>query len=129
MQREIDPRVRQFGEYLEERIAEQGKRPYSEREDIERMLGVYDVARRIYREIFQLDDSKRTNEIYKTLIREMDLSVRTRAVLQKSGETNLGELVEKTEGDLRAMKNFGQTSLAEIKALLNEKGLFLKADS
>ena len=61
MDGEIDPRVRQFGEYLEERIAEQGKRPYSEREDIERMLGVYDVARRIYREIFQLDDSERTN--------------------------------------------------------------------
>ena len=77
------------------------------------MLGVYDVARRIYREIFQLDDSE------KTLIREMDLSMRTRAILKNSGVTNLGELVEKTEGDLLTMKNFEQTSLNEIKALLN----------
>ena len=86
------------------------------------MLGVYDVARRIYREIFQLDDSE------KTLIREMDLSMRTRAILKNSGVTNLGELVEKTEGDLLTMKNFEQTSLNEIKALLNERGLSLKTD-
>jgi DNA-directed RNA polymerase subunit alpha len=38
---------------------------------------------------------------------------------------SLGDLIERTEEDLLSYKNFGETSLAEIKALLESKGLRL----
>ena len=38
----------------------------------------------------------------------------------------LGDLIEKTEAELLAAKNFGQTSLNEIKQRLEEHGLRLK---
>jgi DNA-directed RNA polymerase subunit alpha len=39
--------------------------------------------------------------------------------------TNLGELCQKTEMELLSYKNFGETSLREIKQLLGSKGLSL----
>ena len=45
----------------------------------------------------------------------MDLSVRARKVLQRSGVTNLGELVKKTEGELVAIKNCVKSTLTEMK--------------
>jgi len=58
----------------------------------------------------------------------MDLSVRARKVLQRSGVTNLGELVKKTEGELVAIKNCVKSTLTEIKRQLAERGLSLKTD-
>lgn len=54
-------------------------------------------------------------ELYdKTLslpIEEMDLSVRALNCLKKSGIETLGKLIENTEGDLLAIRNFGERSL------------------
>ncbi len=60
-----------------------------------------------------------------TPLSEYELSVRARNCLKKMNIRTLGELVELSEAELLAYKNFGETSLAEIKQLLDRKGLRL----
>ena len=59
-------------------------------------------------------------------VSELDLSVRARKCLQRLGVNTLGDLVQHSEAELMATKNFGQTSLDEIQQLLVEKGLSLR---
>jgi DNA-directed RNA polymerase subunit alpha len=59
-------------------------------------------------------------------VAEMELSVRSRKCLQRLGVQTIGELTRISEPELLAAKNFGQTSLAEIKRRLNEMGLSLR---
>ena len=59
-------------------------------------------------------------------VAELELSVRARRCLQRLGVVSIGELVNCTEAELTAMKNFGQTSLAEIKRQLANLGLGLR---
>jgi DNA-directed RNA polymerase subunit alpha len=58
-------------------------------------------------------------------VAELELSVRSRKCLQRLGISSLGELVQRSEPELLSIKNFGQTSLSEIKRRLNEVGLKL----
>ena len=51
--------------------------------------------------------------------------MRSRNCLQKMGVMTLGDLTEATEQELLASKNFGETSLVEIKEMLSSKGLEL----
>lgn len=60
-------------------------------------------------------------------ISELELSVRSRKCLQRLGISTLGELALRTESELLATKNFGQTSLNEIKQQLETFGLSLRA--
>lgn len=60
-----------------------------------------------------------------TPIADFELSVRARNCLKKMNIRNLGELIKLSEPELMAYKNFGETSLNEIKALLARKGLRL----
>jgi len=46
--------------------------------------------------------------------------------LQRLGVTTLGELTQRSEAELLAIKNFGQTSLNEIKRQLGAHGLTLR---
>jgi len=59
-------------------------------------------------------------------VNELDFSVRSRKALQRLGITTVGELATRTEAELLGVKNFGQTSLSEIKQRLNEQGLDLR---
>jgi DNA-directed RNA polymerase subunit alpha len=59
-------------------------------------------------------------------ITDLELSVRSRKCMQRLNIESIGELVEKTEAELLAIKNFGQTSLNELKAKLAELDLGLK---
>jgi DNA-directed RNA polymerase subunit alpha len=59
-------------------------------------------------------------------ISDLELSIRARRCMQKLNVESLSELVEKSEAELLAIKNFGQTSLNEIKAKLGELGLSLR---
>ena len=61
-----------------------------------------------------------------TPVADMELSVRSRKALDRLGVATLGELASKTEADLLTCKNFGQTSLNEIKQRLSEYGLELR---
>ena len=58
-------------------------------------------------------------------VSDFELSVRSRNCLQKMGIMTLGDLCETTEQDLLASKNFGETSLVEIREMLTSKGLEL----
>lgn len=53
-----------------------------------------------------------------TPIDDLDLSVRSRHCLDSEGIETVGDLVQRTEADLLKVRNFGQTSLAEIKKKL-----------
>lgn len=58
-------------------------------------------------------------------INDFELSVRSRNCLAKMNIRTLGDLVKKTEAELLGYKNFGETSLTEIKEILKIKGLHL----
>ncbi len=59
-------------------------------------------------------------------IEDLDLTVRSYNCLKREGVTTVGELIEKTEEDLLEIRNFGQKSIDEVKAKLEELGLSLK---
>jgi DNA-directed RNA polymerase subunit alpha len=59
-------------------------------------------------------------------IEDMDLTVRSYNCLKREGVTTVGELVQKTEDDLLEIRNFGQKSIDEVKAKLDEMGLGLR---
>jgi DNA-directed RNA polymerase subunit alpha len=59
-------------------------------------------------------------------VNELEFSVRSRKALQRLGISSVGELATRTEAELLGVKNFGQTSLLEIKERLTELGLGLR---
>ncbi len=61
-----------------------------------------------------------------TPIAEIDFSIRARRALESLGIETLGDLASKTEPELLACKNFGQTSLNEVQQRLAEYGLQLR---
>jgi DNA-directed RNA polymerase subunit alpha len=67
----------------------------------------------------------RKNQILETPISDFELSVRSRNCLRKMNIRTLGDLLNITEAELLSYKNFGETSLREIKAVLESKGLRL----
>jgi DNA-directed RNA polymerase subunit alpha len=67
----------------------------------------------------------RLNQILRIPITDFELSVRARNCLNKMNILTLGDLVKQTEMELLAYKNFGETSLNEIKEILASKGLRL----
>ncbi|MCS6865108.1 MAG: DNA-directed RNA polymerase subunit alpha C-terminal domain-containing protein [Gemmataceae bacterium] len=56
-------------------------------------------------------------------ITDFELSVRSRNCLKRMNIKTLGDLTRVTESQLLASKNFGETSLEEIRAIMNSKGL------
>ena len=74
------------------------------------------------------DDDRRNrggNIVMDVPISDFELSVRSRNCLKKMDIKSLGDLLRVTEQELLSFKNFGETSLNEIKALLQSKGLRL----
>lgn len=56
-------------------------------------------------------------------VAELELSVRSANCLQNAGIKYIGELVQRSEGEMLKTKNFGRKSLNEIKEILHEMGL------
>ena len=67
----------------------------------------------------------RKMQILETPLSDFELSVRSRNCLKKMNLNTLGDLLRTTEAELLAFKNFGETSLREIKVILDSKGLQL----
>ena len=65
----------------------------------------------------------RMGQVLSIPVTDFELSVRSRNCLQKMGIMTLGDLCRCTEQELLASKNFGETSLVEIKEMLATKGL------
>ena len=57
---------------------------------------------------------------------ELELSVRSRKALDLLAINTIGDLVARTEAELLGIKNFGTTSLVEIKDRLTQHGLSLR---
>jgi DNA-directed RNA polymerase subunit alpha len=57
---------------------------------------------------------------------ELQLSVRAQKCLRKLNLRTLGDLTQKTEAELLGVKNFGVTSLNEIKKAIMGIGLSLR---
>jgi DNA-directed RNA polymerase subunit alpha len=74
----------------------------------------------------EIEKSKdRQSKVLETPISDFELSVRSRNCLKKMNINSLGDLLKTTEAELLAYKNFGETSLSEIKHMLDSKGLRL----
>lgn len=58
-------------------------------------------------------------------IAQFELSVRSRNCLQKMGILTLGDLTKVSEIELLNSKNFGETSLVEIREVMSAKGLMV----
>jgi DNA-directed RNA polymerase subunit alpha len=67
----------------------------------------------------------RKNQILETPISDFELSVRSRNCLRKMNIRTVGDLLNITEAELLSYKNFGETSLREIKVILEQKSLHL----
>ncbi len=61
-------------------------------------------------------------------ISDLNLSVRARKCMTRLGLTTIGELVRKSADDLLECKNFGVTSLTEIREKLTEFGIKLRGE-
>src|SRR5204862_2061084 len=81
------------------------------------------------RNMFYDEDAQRRrdrlSQVLGIPVTDFELSVRSRNCLQKMGVMTLGDLARTSEAELLASKNFGETSLVEIREMLHSKGLEL----
>ena len=71
------------------------------------------------------EEKEKLNENLFRPVSDLELSVRSANCLQNANIVLIGELVQKTDSEMLKTKNFGRKSLNEIKAILEEMGLFL----
>jgi DNA-directed RNA polymerase subunit alpha len=79
------------------------------------------------REAFALA-SEQTSSANRTLLKrvnELDLSMRIINYLENDDIVYIGDLVQKTDGEILRIPNFGRKALREIKELLAQMGLRL----
>ncbi|WP_350340637.1 DNA-directed RNA polymerase subunit alpha [Candidatus Solincola tengchongensis] len=60
-------------------------------------------------------------------IEDLELPVRVLNCLHRGGINTVGQLIEKTEEDLLALRSFGARSIEDVKEQLRKRGLSLKA--
>ena len=65
----------------------------------------------------------RLKELFNRSVDELELSVRSSNCLKASNIKTLGELVQKTEGEMIKFRNFGRKSLNEISEILARHGM------
>ncbi|MBL4884541.1 MAG: DNA-directed RNA polymerase subunit alpha, partial [Planctomycetaceae bacterium] len=66
--------------------------------------------------------------LHEATVSELDLSVRARKCLSRLGITTVGELVSRSGDELLSVRNFGVTSLNEIREKLQIKEIKLQGD-
>jgi DNA-directed RNA polymerase subunit alpha len=79
-------------------------------------------------EVEAVEPSADEQEVYSMPINDLNLSVRARKCTTKLGITTIGDLIRRTAEDLLECKNFGVTSLNEVREKLTERGLKLRGD-
>ena len=72
-----------------------------------------------------VEEKETFNENLLRSVDELELSVRSANCLKHANIKLIGDLVQKTEAEILATKNFGRKSLNEIKEILSEMGLSL----
>jgi len=77
-------------------------------------------------DIFDADASTHAREgVLATPLAQVELSVRARKALESLKIDTLGDLIKKTEAELLACRNFGQTSLNAVRQALSQFGMRL----
>ncbi|MEM9825762.1 MAG: tetratricopeptide repeat protein [Planctomycetota bacterium] len=79
-------------------------------------------------QLYNDEEQRKKEKLAQTLslpVSNFELSVRSRNCLQNIGVETLGDLARTTEAELLGSKNFGETSLTEIREVLTQKGLRL----
>ncbi|HMF14398.1 MAG TPA: DNA-directed RNA polymerase subunit alpha C-terminal domain-containing protein, partial [Gemmataceae bacterium] len=61
-------------------------------------------------------------------VSDLNLSVRARKCMNRLGINTLGDLIQRTADELLESKNFGMTSLNEVREKLAQYGLSLRGD-
>lgn len=78
--------------------------------------------------LYDEEAQRRNDRLAQTLnmpVSNFELSVRSRNCLSKMGIETIGDLTRTSEAELLSSKNFGETSLYEIREMLTSKGLSL----
>ncbi len=83
------------------------------------------ASRNMYYDEEHARDLAKRNALLDTPVTDFELSVRARNCLKKMQIRTLGDLLRISEAELLSYKNFGETSLTEIKTMLASKGLRL----
>jgi DNA-directed RNA polymerase subunit alpha len=83
------------------------------------------ASRDMFYDEAQARDQAKHNALLDTPVTDFELSVRARNCLKKMQIRTLGDLLKISEAELLSYKNFGETSLVEIKSMLASKGLRL----
>jgi len=83
------------------------------------------ASRDMYYDEEQARDRAKRAALLNTPVTDFELSVRARNCLKKMQIRSLGDLLKISEAELLSYKNFGETSLTEIKQMLAMKGLRL----
>ncbi len=85
-----------------------------------------DQRRQSRRELFDSLKGSGNEALLNKPIGDIDFSVRVRKALQLLGVQTLGDLAARTEAELMGVKNFGATSLTEVRERLGQFGLTLR---
>jgi DNA-directed RNA polymerase subunit alpha len=72
--------------------------------------------------------SEQEQAVLNKLVTDLNLSVRARKCMNRLGINTLGDLVNRTADELLESKNFGMTSLNEVREKLQQYGLSLRGD-
>ncbi len=84
-----------------------------------------EATRDMYYDEAHARDLAKRNALLDTPVTDFELSVRARNCLKKMQIRTLGDLLKVSEAELLSYKNFGETSLVEIRSMLGSKGLRL----
>ncbi len=88
--------------------------------------GLEEQHRRVRKQVFDSLKGSGGEAMLGKSVTDLNLSVRARKALQMLGVQTLGDLAARTEAELMGVKNFGATSLDEVKEKLTEHGLGLR---
>ncbi|MDR3211523.1 MAG: tetratricopeptide repeat protein [Planctomycetota bacterium] len=88
-------------------------------------LSNMEAAANMYYSPEETKQSERMEAVLRVPVSDFELSVRSRNCLASMNIMCLGDLIKRTESEMLAYKNFGETSLREIKEMLAAKGLRL----
>jgi DNA-directed RNA polymerase subunit alpha len=89
------------------------------------MLRDAKASRTMYYDEFEERERERMEKIMRTPVNDFELSVRSRNCLAKMNIFTLGDLLRITEQEMLRYKNFGETSLKEVKEMLAARNLRL----
>jgi len=77
--------------------------------------------------LFGADHKPAGSKEYQLSIEDLELPVRVLNCLHRGGISTVGQLVEKTEEDLMALRSFGARSIEDVKEKLEKRGLKLRS--